>query len=365
MEPVYPIVMKIGGLAAIGAAIDFLMSRAEKKRLNNWLAEWWIRFDDVKWSNFGKAEAELAIALLDRYTGPRLWSWVRWRFAFRIALVAYVVTVMWTIIRYVWLRSVDGLDLAALQADLGTHEAWRLISDAAWAAVSTDPVRWLAPEAVVGFAFVLLTFALSFSFTRYVSVLAARASTTTARTIAAFTALLALHLFLLLVWGSVMHLVGNFAVGLPNLLIDAPLAGLPLDKAVADYTESVRETLMDMTRAAESLDLLDMLSFLRVDAVTDLLDANAELLTPPLEARFVVLFVFMSFQAIMNLLANGVRLAFAVLFLSSFVFRPLVQKPISRLWLAILESGKPFFTTLFGIIGAIFVLLRELRFQPW
>jgi hypothetical protein len=361
VDPVYLILGKIGGLAAIGAAIDFLMSRSEKKRLNNWLAEWWIRFDDVRWSNFGKAEAKLAVALLDRYTGPRLWSWARWRFVFVVAAASYVVAVVWTIIRYVWLRSVDGLDLARLEADLGPDGAWRLISDAAWAVVSTDPLRWLAPEAFVGFAFVVFTFALSFSFTRYVSVLAARASTTTARTIAAFTALLALHLFLLLVWGSVMHLVGGFAVGLPNLLIDAPLAGLPLDKAMADYTESVRENLMDMTRAANPLDLLDMLSFLRVDAVTDLLDANADLLAPPLEARFVVLFVFMSFQAIMNLLANGVRLAFAILFLSSFVFRPLVQKPISRLWLAILESGKPFFTTLFGIVGAVFVLLRELR----
>lgn len=363
MEPVYLILGKIGGLAAIGAAIDFVMSRAEKKRLNNWLADWWIRFDDIRWSNFGKAEAELAITLLDRYAGARLWSWARWRFVFLVAAAAYVMAVVWTIIRYVWLRSLDGLDLARLTADLGTDAVWRLIAGAAWAVVSIDPLRWLAPEAVVGFAFVLFTFALSFSFTRYVSLLAARASTTAARTIAAFTALLALHLFLLLVWGSVMHLVGGFAVGLPNLLIDAPLAGLPLDRAMAEYTESVRENLTDLTRSAKPLDFLDMLSFLRVDAVTDLLDGNAEVLTPPLEARFVVLFVFLSFQAIMNLVANGIRLVFALLFLSSFVFRPLVQKPISRLWLAILESGKPFFTTLFGILGAVFVLLRE--FHPW
>jgi hypothetical protein len=65
---------KVGGLAAVGAAIDFLMRKGEKDRLNDWLIGWWVRFEDVKWTNFGRKDAEFAVGILDRYAGARLWS---------------------------------------------------------------------------------------------------------------------------------------------------------------------------------------------------------------------------------------------------------------------------------------------------
>src|SRR5262245_14145196 len=71
----------IGGLAAIGGLIDLALYKSEKEKLKALLEDWWLRFTDVKWSNFGRAEAELAIQILDRWAGPRLWSWKRWRFA--------------------------------------------------------------------------------------------------------------------------------------------------------------------------------------------------------------------------------------------------------------------------------------------
>ena len=38
---------------------------------NGW---WWIRFDDVRWNNFGRKEAEFAVALLDKWFGKRFLS---------------------------------------------------------------------------------------------------------------------------------------------------------------------------------------------------------------------------------------------------------------------------------------------------
>jgi hypothetical protein len=60
----------------------------------------------------------------------------------------------------------------------------------------------------------------------------------------------------------------------------------------------------------------------------------------------------------MDIFANGLRIAFALVFLSSFLFRPLIQEPIGRLWYGAMDSNKPTFTTLFGIIGAVVAIAR-------
>jgi hypothetical protein len=67
----------IGGLAAVGGLIDLALYRSEKEKLKALLEDWWLRFTDVRWSNFGRVEAELAVQILDRWAGPRLWSWKR------------------------------------------------------------------------------------------------------------------------------------------------------------------------------------------------------------------------------------------------------------------------------------------------
>jgi hypothetical protein len=56
----------LAGFAAIGGLIDFAMYKSEKEKLKARLEDWWLRFDDLKWSNFGRAEAELAVDILDR-----------------------------------------------------------------------------------------------------------------------------------------------------------------------------------------------------------------------------------------------------------------------------------------------------------
>ena len=55
----------------------------------------------------------------------------------------------------------------------------------------------------------------------------------------------------------------------------------------------------------------------------------------------------------MDLVANGLRILLALVFLSSFVFRPLIQEPIGRLWYGVMASDRPVFTVLFGAVGAV------------
>ena len=63
-------------------------------------------------------------------------------------------------------------------------------------------------------------------------------------------------------------------------------------------------------------------------------------------------------KVLMDFVANGLRILFALVFLSSFVFRPLIQEPVSRLWYGAMNSGKPLFTMLFGAIGTVAGLVQ-------
>jgi hypothetical protein len=66
----WPIVV-IGGL---GAFIDFLIGRAGQERAKDFLLEWWVRFDNVRWKNFGRNEGLFAGRLMEKWFGHRTWS---------------------------------------------------------------------------------------------------------------------------------------------------------------------------------------------------------------------------------------------------------------------------------------------------
>jgi hypothetical protein len=85
----------MGGVTAIGVLIDLAMYRSEKDKLKALLEDWWLRFTDLKWSNFGRAEAELAVQILDRWAGPRLWSLKRWRFSVSVTAIVLVLSLLW------------------------------------------------------------------------------------------------------------------------------------------------------------------------------------------------------------------------------------------------------------------------------
>src|SRR5258708_3604158 len=80
MDKYISAVSAIGGVAGVGGVVDFFIIRREQEQLRDWMTNWWVRFEDVKWSNFGRKESEQAIAMLDRLAGARLWSVKRWKF---------------------------------------------------------------------------------------------------------------------------------------------------------------------------------------------------------------------------------------------------------------------------------------------
>jgi hypothetical protein len=64
-------VLVVGGL---GAFIDFLIGKAGQAKAKDFLLKWWVRFDDVRWRNFGREEGLFAGRLIEKWFGRGIWS---------------------------------------------------------------------------------------------------------------------------------------------------------------------------------------------------------------------------------------------------------------------------------------------------
>ena len=66
----WPVVL-VGGF---GAFIDFLIGTAGQEKAKNFLLNWWVKFDDVQWKNFGREEGLFVARLIGQCCGQRIWS---------------------------------------------------------------------------------------------------------------------------------------------------------------------------------------------------------------------------------------------------------------------------------------------------
>jgi len=79
----WPIIL-VGGF---GAFIDFLIGKAGQVKAKDFLLKWWVRFDDVRWRNFGREEGIFAGHLIEIVRTPNLESSSYWDGFFNIFLV--------------------------------------------------------------------------------------------------------------------------------------------------------------------------------------------------------------------------------------------------------------------------------------
>ena len=74
METLKDILWPIIAVGGLGAFIDFLIGKTGQEKAKDFLLKWWLRFDDVRWNNFGREEGFFAARLMDRWLGRRLFS---------------------------------------------------------------------------------------------------------------------------------------------------------------------------------------------------------------------------------------------------------------------------------------------------
>ncbi|MDP2376424.1 hypothetical protein [Reyranella sp.] len=332
--------LKIITSAALGGVIDLCLRRQEKERLTDWMTDWWFRFESIKWNNFGRSETLQAIAILDRYAGDRLLSKKRWQFVLVVGLIAYLLAVFWTGARAFWVEAVESasvspaqfLQMSTFQA--GLHAIWRehaqLLALHMW------------PAFVAGF----LALAFSISFTRVIAAVVWQYSLSVPKTIVAFVALLLSHVFL------VPYVMGTFVAG-AMLIAQGKLNDSDSSRMVDWLTnrQAVYSTAALPIAAVRNYDFA--MSYYSKRGPDEKVDK-----TRRLTADLDVVVVW-SFKSFLDFFVNGLRVLFALLFLGSFVFRPIIQAPISRLWAGIIESGKPLFALLFGTIGALVSIIPK------
>jgi hypothetical protein len=304
----------IGGLAGVGGLIDIAMYRAEKEKLKALLEDWWLRFTDVRWSNFGRVEAELAVQILDRWASSRLWSLKRWRFSAIVTFVVYLLVMLWTALKW------------ALQ-DFQSFALFQVL-----ALTVSFAVIWVPPS--------IAAFAISLSLTRYIAVSAARLCRGRLITGVTFTLLIFLHLVLLIYW-SVLVIAAEMT---PILGVLAILQSLGFHWVDFDAADMFKELVESFVRGY----LVNPLHW----AGGIWSDYWSNLFSWHRYEPFVVVSQ-LGFKVAMDIVANGLRILFALVFLSSFVFRPLIQEPVSRLWYGAMNSSRPTFTILFSAVGAM------------
>jgi hypothetical protein len=77
VEMLKDVLLAIATFGGVGAFIDFLIGRTGQEKVKNLLFEWWVRFDDIQWKNFGKEEGLFAVKCIERWFGKNIWSFCR------------------------------------------------------------------------------------------------------------------------------------------------------------------------------------------------------------------------------------------------------------------------------------------------
>ncbi|WP_428673821.1 hypothetical protein [Reyranella sp.] len=106
LEQILYALAKIGAITALGAFIDFMMSKREKKMLLGWLETGWLKFSEVPWKRLGRTEAASAIAVWDVIVGDRLLSLKR---LFVSLVIVELMPVIALVSRPNWMRSLADL----------------------------------------------------------------------------------------------------------------------------------------------------------------------------------------------------------------------------------------------------------------
>ncbi len=326
MEKLAGVLAAAGGFAGLGGFIDFMLRARDRKRLENWLVEWWIRFDDVKWQNFGQKEAGALLDFLDRQVGRRFFSARRWRFVATVAATLLVFNVLALTLTQLWVYWFSGKVPAAAKV-----HGFLFLLAGYWRGEGAPATNLLLAGIVVG---ITITFAASFTVMRWLAGLVRSMNLTGLPGLLFFCLLLVIQLLVLLYWNTIAL---TLILVLPAYLY---LYAPHWDKAV---TDSIHNIVRDLGPADRLGQVLKPLAFW-----------DARGLGPD---TLVTLY-----KSELDLIANGLRIFFALAFFASFLFQPVLKPFISRLWEGVIESKKPLFAMLFGgvavFVGALAALFR-------
>lgn len=274
----------------VGTIYQITQTHAEDSRLVKSLDRFFKWVEDSKFEPFARAEAYHFIILLDRFANDKLWSKQRWAFAARATLACSIVAILWT-----------AISLSVTAARHGIRQ------------------NFFNPELDVPFlpgylAYVVALFvglALSISATRFVASMVGRMATTKARSILAFGGLLFLHVAFYLYWSAVIFgFVMMVAIYVAEIFYTFT-SGRPWSGTIEDFASWAWFYFRDA-------------NYWKKDVVT---------LFGATDSFSRVIFMLGSVTTVsVDLIANGARLAFALVFLMLWVVPDLLHMPLVNAW---------------------------------
>ena len=298
----------MAAIAMITAFLEFMLGKPAQKKLRDRLIDWWFWLSEARWHNFGAVEAVVALAVFDRFVGPRFWSWKR--------MVASIVIVVFGV-------------FVGLAVEIASDAAFN------WSL----PGRWEAM--VVQLSCSTLFLSISFSITRFLTQAVARLGDRANGFW--FVGFLLVQAALFMVWPAI---VSDIDWTTSNLVSDAIFGEGSVEDKIGSAIELWISNIQGYLRFifAGHFD-----PFGHVAPATN---------CGGIPGCFIASAVTTS-EAVVALIGNGLRLLMALLFVSSFVFRPLIQRPLTLLLARIVEAEKPAFTLVFGGLALAAKFVQE------
>jgi hypothetical protein len=294
------VLLVIATFAGIGAFIDFLIGKVGQEKVKTLLFEWWVRFDDVQWKDFGKQEGLFAAHCIERWFGKNIWNHRRLGTGLFIFLLLLFI----------------GFSLS----------------------ITPDrfPQVWYYEEApfyfgIIALILTIIGFSISVSFTIITSYqMAYLAGVGKLRNLLIFITMLIINYLILKFWISITS-------GIRSVFLTEFVDTLFGPESFEDFVSALWSSCLD--NFSEELHKLYPIRVIRDFA----------------ELEFIDLFAFATLPSIPSLF----RFALSLVFVGSFLLKPLMMRPISYVWARIVESDKPVFTLVFGFAGACAKIISE------
>jgi len=298
----------VAACGIVGGLIDFCIKKAGQQRVRSCLETWWLKLSYVRWGNFGREEALFAIRVMDRIFGSRLFSIKR----MIVVVVAVLACGGFIVGQQLMVGRIGLMRLHALYA--GANLLWIII--------------------------ILFLLTASFSLTRLFSILVVSyCPQHVISQILGVLGILAFQFLLLCYWMPLINLVRlGIAFAYDGTL---PFSFSTFVTTMWDNTKIILNTLAP--------------AFLETRPIIGPIFEPFMAGTDDTEPH-----VFMwHMSALVTLIPAFIRIMLMMLFIVSFLFRP-IQHLIMALLERIVESEKPVFTLVFGSAAAIAKAIQEI-----
>jgi hypothetical protein len=341
METVKNIASAVIAIGGLGAFIDFLIGRARQAKAKDFLLRWWVRFDDVRWKNFGREEGLFAGRLIEQWFGKKIWS-VR-RLVVTVFLFCFLL-----VANHLKLEILSQKPLPSII--IGDHQI----------TFGNDICTYCPNKLILGTAILLYFAAFSFcvSFTRFVTFrIASLCGIGRTKNLIMFLSMFIVNFMIIVFWFPVAELYRQTMIIFIPLWISQIFSN-PNRYLFIQQLYTIGYLFIQL--------LYEECKLLPHKIISQILfEFTLAKSVPPTRIPIGFIKRYLSLNSIefaftlLVIFPNILRTFLSITFVGSFLLRPLIMRPVNLVWRRIIESEKPVFTVIFGGAAAFVTAIIE------